>query len=142
MMDLSNNILSGMPTTAHSQKMRSAILAGNKYFTVAVVSGHFWRKDQPRFRKDFDGFLLYVFHFSLFSLVVYNAVHVVVNFVYNIALTIFNFDSVASNFMGIITPGGLACLTGFWSGDFAVVVPPIVAPVNFDGIFQSPPFVC
>ncbi len=60
---------------------------------------HPWRKDQPRFRKDFwlDFFYMF-FNFFLFSLVVYNAASDVVVKLFNDGIkSVFDFDLQASN---------------------------------------------
>ncbi|MFN8319194.1 MAG: sterol desaturase family protein [Saprospiraceae bacterium] len=99
----------------------------NYFYWLLLVSAFFfglelmapWRKDQPRFRKDFwmDFFYMF-FNFFLFSLVVYNAASdVVVKLFNNIILTIFNFDLQASNPMNH-WPMWAVLLTGFLVRDF------------------------
>ena len=99
----------------------------NYFYLLIVVSLFFlavewlrpWRKDQPRFRKDFwlDAFYMF-FNFFLFSLIVYNAASdVVVEFFNSIILKSTGFDLQASNPMRN-WPMWAILLTGFIVRDF------------------------
>ena len=99
----------------------------NYFYWLLLVSAFFfsvewltpWRKDQPRFRKDFwmDFFYMF-FNFFLFSLIVYNAASdVVVKLFNNLILAVFNFDLQASNPMNS-WPMWAILLTGFLVRDF------------------------
>lgn len=99
----------------------------NYFYWLILVSAFFfgvewltpWRKDQPRFRKDFwmDFFYMF-FNFFLFSLIVYNAASdVVVKLFNNLILAVFNFDLQASNPMNS-WPMWAILLTGFLVRDF------------------------
>ena len=90
----------------------------NYFYWLLLVSGFFflleiltpWRKDQPRFRKDFwlDFFYMF-FNFFLFSLIIYNAASdVVVKFFNDIILNVTGFDLQASNPMRL-GPCGQCC---------------------------------
>ncbi|MBK8700490.1 MAG: sterol desaturase family protein [Saprospiraceae bacterium] len=78
-----------------------------------------WRKNQPRFRKDFwlDFFYMF-FNFFLFSLIIYNAASDVVVRLFNDGIKyIFQFDLQASNPMNS-WPMWAILLTGFLVRDF------------------------
>jgi sterol desaturase/sphingolipid hydroxylase (fatty acid hydroxylase superfamily) len=78
-----------------------------------------WRKEQPKFRKDFwlDAFYMF-FNFFLFSLVIYNAAsNVVVNFFNNGIIAVTGFDLQASNPMNNF-PYWAILLIGFLVRDF------------------------
>ena len=79
----------------------------NYFYWLLLVSAFFflleilapWRKEQPRFRKDFwlDFFYMF-FNFFLFSLVIYNAASdVVVKFFNDIIIAVSGFDLQRSN---------------------------------------------
>ncbi|MEZ4934079.1 MAG: sterol desaturase family protein [Saprospiraceae bacterium] len=99
----------------------------NYFYWLIAVSGFFflleilapWRKDQPRFRKDFwlDFFYMF-FNFFLFSLVIYNAASdVVVKFFNDTILAITNFDLQKSNPLNDM-PLWSVLLIGFVVRDF------------------------
>ena len=73
------------------------ILVSAFFFFLEIIAP--WRKDQPKFRKDFwlDFFYMF-FNFFLFSLIVYNAASdVVVNFINNLIKSGLSFDLQAAN---------------------------------------------
>ncbi len=99
----------------------------NYFYWLILVSVFFlmlewispWRKEQPKFRKDFwlDAFYMF-FNFFLFSLIVYNAASdVVVRFFNEIILSITGFNLRASNPMQY-WPAWAILLTGFVVRDF------------------------
>lgn len=99
----------------------------NYFYWLFAVSGFFflleivapWRKDQPRFRKDFwlDFFYMF-FNFFLFSLVIYNAASdVVVKFFNDTILALTNFDLQKSNPLNSM-PLWSVLLIGFVVRDF------------------------
>lgn len=99
----------------------------NYFYWLLLVSGFFflleilhpWRKDQPRFRKDFwmDFFYMF-FNFFLFSLIIYNAASdLVVKFFNDIILSATGFDLQASNQMRL-WPLWAVLLTGLVVRDF------------------------
>lgn len=78
-----------------------------------------WRRDQPRFRKDFwlDAFYMF-FNFFLFSLIIYNALSdVVVDALNNFILSFSGFDLQASNPLQHLPQWGIL-LIGFFLRDF------------------------
>jgi sterol desaturase/sphingolipid hydroxylase (fatty acid hydroxylase superfamily) len=99
----------------------------NYFYWLLLVSAFFfalellspWRKDQPKFRKDFwmDFFYMF-FNFFLFSLIIYSAAsNVVVKFFNDIILFVSGFDLQASNPMRL-WPMWAILLTGFVVRDF------------------------
>jgi sterol desaturase/sphingolipid hydroxylase (fatty acid hydroxylase superfamily) len=99
----------------------------NYFYWLILVSAFFfglellapWRKDQPRFRKDFwlDFFYMF-FNFFLFSLIIYNAAsEVVVNFFNQIIRGVTGFDLQANNPLQL-WPMWAILLTGFVVRDF------------------------
>lgn len=99
----------------------------NYFYWLLLVSAFFfalellapWRKDQPRFRKDFwlDFFYMF-FNFFLFSLIIYNAASsVVVNFFNNGIKGLTGFDLQASNPLAD-APMWAILLIGFVVRDF------------------------
>lgn len=99
----------------------------NYFYWLILVSAFFfglellapWRKDQPRFRKDFwlDFFYMF-FNFFLFSLIIYNAAsEVVVNFFNQIIKGISGFDLQANNPLRF-WPMWAILLVGFVVRDF------------------------
>ena len=73
------------------------IIVSAFFFMLEIIKP--WRKEQPKFRKDFwlDAFYMF-FNFFLFSLIIYNATSdVVVKFVNDIILGLTSFDLQASN---------------------------------------------
>jgi sterol desaturase/sphingolipid hydroxylase (fatty acid hydroxylase superfamily) len=99
----------------------------NYFYWLILVSVFFlilewispWRKEQPRFRKDFwlDAFYMF-FNFFLFSLIVYNAASdVVVRFFNDGIRQLTGFDLSASNPMKF-WPAWAVLLTGFVVRDF------------------------
>lgn len=99
----------------------------NYFYWLVLVSVFFlllewispWRKEQPRFRKDFwlDGFYMF-FNFFIFSLIVYNAASdVVVRFFNDAILGLTGFNLRASNPMRL-WPAWAVLLTGFVVRDF------------------------
>ena len=99
----------------------------NYFYWLILVSAFFfglellapWRRDQPRFRKDFwlDFFYMF-FNFFLFSLIIYNAAsEVVVNFFNQIIKGISGFDLQANNPMRL-WPMWAILLVGFVVRDF------------------------
>lgn len=99
----------------------------NYFYWLLLVSGFFfslelltpWRKEQPKFRKDFwmDFFYMF-FNFFLFSLVVYNAAsNVVVNLFNDGILWLTNFNLQASNPLNG-APMWAILLVGFFVRDF------------------------
>jgi sterol desaturase/sphingolipid hydroxylase (fatty acid hydroxylase superfamily) len=99
----------------------------NYFYWLLLVSAFFfalewldpWRRDQPKFRKDFwlDFFYMF-FNFFLFSLIIYNAASmVVVNFFNNIIQNVTGFDLQASNPMRDL-PAWSILLIGFVVRDF------------------------
>ena len=100
---------------------------GNYFYWLLAVSAFFflleiidpWRKNQPRFRKDFwlDFFYMF-FNFFLFSLVIYNALSdVVVKFFNDIIINVTSFDLQASNPLNSF-PFWAVLLIGFVVRDF------------------------
>lgn len=99
----------------------------NYFYWLLLVSAFFfgiellapWRRDQPKFRKDFwlDFFYMF-FNFFLFSLIIYNAASdVVVNFFNQTIQSITGFDLQANNPMRY-WPMWAILLTGFVVRDF------------------------
>lgn len=99
----------------------------NYFYWLILVSAFFfglelmapWRRDQPRFRKDFwlDFFYMF-FNFFLFSLIIYNAASdVVVNFFNQIIQGLTGFDLQANNPMQL-WPMWAVLLVGFVVRDF------------------------
>ena len=100
----------------------------NYFYWLLLVSGFFfllefispWRKDQPRFRKDFwlDFFYMF-FNFFLFSLIIYNAASDVIVNLFNdgIKQLTRGFDLQANNPLNG-SPLWLILLTGFLVRDF------------------------
>ena len=99
----------------------------NYFYWLILVSAFFfalelanpWRKEQPRFRKDFwlDFFYMF-FNFFLFSLVIFNAASgVVVDFLNDLIRSASGFDLQASNPMSA-WPHWAILLTGFVVRDF------------------------
>ena len=99
----------------------------NYFYWLLLVSGFFfslelltpWRKDQPKFRKDFwmDFFYMF-FNFFLFSLVVYNAAsNVIVNLFNDGIFWLTNFNLQASNPLNG-APMWTILLVGFFVRDF------------------------
>ncbi|MEO0471671.1 MAG: sterol desaturase family protein [Bacteroidota bacterium] len=99
----------------------------NYFWMLVIVSGFFfaleilrpWRKDQPRFRRDFwlDFFYMF-FNFFLFSLIIYNAsTDVIVNLLNNGIKAMGGFDLQAANPMRT-WPLWSILLTGFVVRDF------------------------
>ncbi|MBK8490372.1 MAG: sterol desaturase family protein [Saprospirales bacterium] len=99
----------------------------NYFYWLLLVSVFFyglellrpWRKDQPKFRKDFwlDFFYMF-FNFFLFSLVIYNAASdVVVNLFNNGIKALTSFDLQASNPLNG-SPLWVILLVGFFVRDF------------------------
>ncbi|PHN07996.1 sterol desaturase family protein [Flavilitoribacter nigricans] len=99
----------------------------NYFYWLILVSAFFfgiellapWRRDQPKFRKDFwlDFFYMF-FNFFLFSLIIYNAAsEVVVNFFNQIIKGISGFDLQANNPMRL-WPMWAILLVGFVVRDF------------------------
>lgn len=99
----------------------------NYFYWLILVSAFFfglellapWRKDQPRFRKDFwlDFFYMF-FNFFLFSLIIYNAAsEVVVNFFNQIIKGVSGFDLQANNPLRL-WPMWAILLVGFVVRDF------------------------
>lgn len=99
----------------------------NYFYWLLLVSIFFfvlewlspWRKDQPKFRKDFwlDFFYMF-FNFFLFSLIIYNAASdVVVNFFNNSINSLTGFDLQASNPLNTAPLWGIL-LVGFVVRDF------------------------
>lgn len=99
----------------------------NYFYWLLGVSAFFfalewltpWRKNQPKFRKDFwlDFFYMF-FNFFLFSLIIYNAAsNVVVRFFNDLILSLTGFDLQASNPMQH-WPVWAILLTGFVVRDF------------------------
>lgn len=99
----------------------------NYFYWLLIVSAFFfalevltpWRKEQPRFRKDFwlDFFYMF-FNFFLFSLIIYNAASdVVVNFFNNLIFRGTGFNLQASNPLSG-APLWVVLLVGFLVRDF------------------------
>lgn len=99
----------------------------NYFYWLIVVSAFFfllevlspWRKNQPKFRKDFwlDFFYMF-FNFFLFSLIIYNAAsQVVVNFFNDSILWMTGFNLQASNPLNA-APMWLILIVGFLVRDF------------------------
>lgn len=99
----------------------------NYFYWLLAVSAFFflleilnpWRKEQPKFRKDFwlDFFYMF-FNFFLFSLIIYNAASdVVVTFFNNAILSISGFDLQAANPLNSF-PMWAILLIGFVVRDF------------------------
>ncbi len=99
----------------------------NYFYWLIIISAFFfavewwnpWRKDQPKFRKDFwlDFFYMF-FNFFLFSLIVFNAAsEVVVDFFNDLILGVTGFDLQASNPMNG-WPHWSILLIGFVVRDF------------------------
>ena len=99
----------------------------NYFYWLIAVSAFFflleilapWRKEQPKFRKDFwlDFFYMF-FNFFLFSLIIYNAASdVVVHFFNDIIFRLTNFDLQAANPMNN-WPLWAILLVGFVVRDF------------------------
>lgn len=99
----------------------------NYFYWLLLVSVFFlllewispWRKEQPKFRKDFwlDAFYMF-FNFFLFSLIIYNAASdVVVRFFNDTILSLTGFNLKASNPMRL-WPAWAVLLTGFLVRDF------------------------
>lgn len=87
------------------------------FFTLEIIKP--WRKNQPKFRKDFwlDFFYMF-FNFFIFSLIIYNAASsVVVEFLNNLIFKISHFDLAASNPMQY-WPYWAIMLSGFVVRDF------------------------
>ena len=87
------------------------------FFGLEIIKP--WRKDQPRFRKDFwlDAFYM-LFNFFLFSLIIYNAVSdVIVKLFNDIIIAVSSFDLQASNPMKT-WPMWAILLLGFLVRDF------------------------
>lgn len=93
-------------------------LIGVSLFFLALEWFRPWRKDQPKFRKDFwmDAFYMF-FNFFLFSLLIYNAAsNVVVNF-FNDALTSIGINNLVA-FEVMSWPVWAHFLIGFLVRDF------------------------
>jgi sterol desaturase/sphingolipid hydroxylase (fatty acid hydroxylase superfamily) len=93
------------------------ILVSLFFFGLELLSP--WRKNQPKFRKDFwlDAFYMF-FNFFLFSLIIYNAASdVVVNFFNNGIEWLTGFDLQASNPLNA-QPTWVILLVGFVVRDF------------------------
>lgn len=99
----------------------------NYFYWLLLVSAFFlalewlspWRKEQPKFRRDFwlDFFYMF-FNFFLFSLIIYNAASmVVVNFLNDLILSATGFDLQASNPLRRL-PYWAVLLIGFVIRDF------------------------
>ncbi len=99
----------------------------NYFYWLLLVSAFFfvlewvtpWRKEQPKFRKDFwlDFFYMF-FNFFLFSLIVYNAAsEVVVHFLNDLIISISGFDLQASNPLNSF-PHWAILIIGFFVRDF------------------------
>lgn len=99
----------------------------NYFYWLLLVSAFFlllewltpWRKDQPKFRKDFwlDFFYMF-FNFFLFSLVIFSAAsNVIVNLLNDGILTVTGFDLQASNPLNTF-PAWAILLIGFVVRDF------------------------
>lgn len=99
----------------------------NYFYWLILVSAFFfglellapWRRDQPRFRKDFwlDFFYMF-FNFFLFSLIIYNAAsEVIVNFFNQVIRSATGFDLQASNPLQQWSMWAIL-LTGFVVRDF------------------------
>ncbi len=99
----------------------------NYFYWLLLVSGFFlllewvapWRKEQPKFRKDFwlDFFYMF-FNFFLFSLIIFNAASlVVVNLINDGLLAITGFDLQANNPLRYF-PAWSILLIGFVVRDF------------------------
>ena len=93
-------------------------LIGVSLFFFALELIKPWRRDQPRFRKDFwlDFFYMF-FNFFFFSLIIYNAASDVVVNVFNDFLALFGVQNLVAIKVGSL-PGWSQLLIMFFTRDF------------------------